>query len=208
MALPGDIEHTQKALQGSVRVTQRLTSPGTGAASAPAEARGDMLEDRLDDVGVVVDAELIGHGQQQGIGRGDGFVFLELLDERVRLGGIAPAKNGAGVVAEEADLVVVLVAVPEIGAVAVVDQRKDAAADRHPRLARMTSRLPRLAEDPDLLRLLNVERTSALVILERRALHIHPELARPGRGGIRAGAPPDAIAQARRVRLEAQQARR
>jgi hypothetical protein len=40
-----------------------------------------------------------------------------------------------------------------------------------------------------------VERTSALVDLERRALQIHPELGPPSRGGIRAGAPPDALAQ-------------
>src|ERR1041385_930398 len=102
----------------------------------------------------------------------------------VGLGAEAPAEAGAAVVAEEADLVIVLVAAPEIGAVAVVDQGEDAAADRHPRLARMTGGLPRLAEDPDLLGLLDVKRPSALVILERRALHVHPELGRPLRGGI------------------------
>jgi hypothetical protein len=32
--------------------------------SPPAQRRGDVLEDRLDDVGVVVDAELVGHRQQ------------------------------------------------------------------------------------------------------------------------------------------------
>ena len=41
---------------------------------------------------------------------------------------------------------------------------KNAAADRYPRFARVTGRLPRLTEYPDLLRLLYVERTSALVI--------------------------------------------
>ncbi len=34
-----------------------------------------MFQDRLDDMGVVVDAELIGDGQEQRVGRGDGFVL-------------------------------------------------------------------------------------------------------------------------------------
>ena len=41
-----------------------------------------MLEDRLDDVGVVIDAELVGHRQQQRVGFGDGFVLLELFDKQ------------------------------------------------------------------------------------------------------------------------------
>ncbi len=79
---------------------------------------------------------------------------------------------------------------------------------RHPRRARVPRRLPRLAINPDLLRLLDVERLVALDHLERRALHVHAELGRPFRGAVGARAPPDALAQARRVRLEAQQARR
>ncbi len=126
-----------------------------------------MFEDRLDDVGVVVDTKLIRDGQEQCVSLCDSFVFRELLDEEVRLGGVAAAENGAPVVAEEADAVFVLAVAPEIGAVAIVHQREDAAADRHPRLALMTGGLPRLAKYPDLLRLLHVERTSALVDLER-----------------------------------------
>jgi hypothetical protein len=72
----------------------------------------------------------------------------------------------ARVLSPEADRVFVPVLPPEINAVAVVHQGKDAAADGHPQLACMTGRLPRLAEYADLLRLLHVERTSALVILE------------------------------------------
>ena len=49
-----------------------------------------------------------------------------------------------------------------IAVLAVVDECKDAAADRYPRLARVTGRLPRVTEYPDLLRLLYVKRTSAL----------------------------------------------
>jgi hypothetical protein len=51
-----------------------------------------VLEDRFDDVGIVVDAELVRDRQQQRIGFGDGFVLLELRDEGVRLGGIAASK--------------------------------------------------------------------------------------------------------------------
>src|SRR5262249_20335531 len=126
----------------------------------------------------------------------------------VRLGGVAPSEDRPRVVAEETDLVLVLVAVPEISAVAVVDQREDAATDRDPRLARMPGRLPRRAEETDLLRLLDVKRLVALDHLERRALQGHAQLGRPFRGGIGAGAPPDTLAQALRVRLDAQETRR
>ena len=125
-----------------------------------------MFEDRLDDVGVIVDTKLIRDGQEQCVSLCDSFVFRELLNEDVRLGGVAAAKNGSCVVAEEADSVLVLVPASETRTVAVVHECKDAAADRYPRLARMTGRLPRLTEYPDLLRLLDVERTSALVIFE------------------------------------------
>jgi hypothetical protein len=157
-------------------------------------------------MGVVVDTELIGDGQQERVGFCDGFVFRELPDKDVRLGGVAAAEDGLGVVAEEADLVLVLTAAPEIGAVALVDQREDAAADRHPRRARVSGRLPSRAEDPDLLRLLDVKRASALVDLECRALQVHPELGGPLSGGVRGGAPPDSFAQALRVGLDAQEA--
>ena len=72
-----------------------------------------MLEDRLDDVGVVIDAELVGHREQERIGFGDGLVFLELFNESVRLGGIAAAEHGAPVVAEEADRVFGLAVAPK-----------------------------------------------------------------------------------------------
>ncbi len=54
-------------------------------------------------------------GQEQRVSLCDGFVFRKLLDEEIRLGGIAAAENRSRVVAEEADLIVVLVAAPEIG---------------------------------------------------------------------------------------------
>jgi len=101
-----------------------------------------MLEDRLDDVGVVVDPELVGHGQQQRVGFRDAFVLLELLDEDVRLGGVAAAEDGALAAAEKADLVALLAAAPEIHPVAIVGEREDAAADRHPRRTRVPGLFP------------------------------------------------------------------
>src|SRR5580704_8562418 len=152
-------------------------------ASPPPQRRGDVLEHRLDDMGVVIDAELIWYRQQKRVGFGDGFVKLELFDKNVRLRGVAAAEHGAPVVAEEADRVCALAVAPEIGAVAIVHQRKNAAADRHPRLARVPGRLPGLAEFPDLACLLGGERLAGLVIDQRRALQIHPDLAGPFGGG-------------------------
>jgi hypothetical protein len=42
-------------------------------------------EDAVDDVGVVVDAELVGHGQD-GVGGCDRLALLELLEQVVHLG--------------------------------------------------------------------------------------------------------------------------
>ena len=53
-----------------------------------------------------------------------------------------------------------------------------------------------------------MERFAALVDLECRALQVHAELGRPFRRRIGAGAPPDALAQALGIRLEAQEAGR
>src|ERR1017187_9387750 len=80
-------------------------SGGPRCAFPPAQARRDMLQNCLDDVGVVVDAELVGHGQEQRVGLGDGLILLQLIDQHVRLGGVAAAEDGAVGAAEEADLV-------------------------------------------------------------------------------------------------------
>ena len=154
-----------------------------------------------------VDAELVGHGEQQRVGLGDRLVLLQLLDQHVRRGGIAAAEHGELFGFDIAEMILA-VAAAEIGAVAIVDQREDAAADRHARLARMAGFFPGLAKDPDLLGLLHVEGFSAFVEFERRALQIHPQLRRPCRGGVGGGTPPDPLAQALRMRLEAQQAGR
>ena len=53
-----------------------------------------------------------------------------------------------------------------------------------------------------------MERLATLVDLERRTLQVHTKLGRPLRRRIGAGAPPDALAQAVGIGLEAQQAGR
>src|SRR5689334_7329330 len=87
----------------------------------------------------------------------------------------------------------------------MVNEREDASADRHAWLALMSGVLPRLTIRVDLLALLHVQRLAGLVIFEGRALEIHPELRRPSRRRIRAGTPPDAIAQPFRMGLQAKQ---
>src|SRR5262245_10776731 len=54
----------------------------------PAELGSDVVEDALDDVGVVVHAELVGDGEQQRVGRSDRLVLGELLHELLRVGGV------------------------------------------------------------------------------------------------------------------------
>ena len=67
-ASPAQRQMVQNRLQAGIE------SPRRGVSAS--QARRDVLQDRLDDVGVVVDAELVGHGQQQRVGLGDGFVLL------------------------------------------------------------------------------------------------------------------------------------
>ena len=80
------------------------------ASSAPAQGGSDVGQNRLDDMRVVGDAQLVGDGQQQRVGLGDGLVLLELLDQDIRLGGIAAAEDRPGLLVDEADLVLILAA--------------------------------------------------------------------------------------------------
>jgi hypothetical protein len=48
----------------------------------PAQSRRDVLQDRFDEVSIVVDAQLVRDGQQQRIRLGDCLVLPELLDEK------------------------------------------------------------------------------------------------------------------------------
>jgi len=65
-------------------------------ASAPAEGRRYVGQDLLDNMGVIVDAQLIGDRQEQRVGLCNALVLLELLDEDIRLGGIAASEDRAG----------------------------------------------------------------------------------------------------------------
>src|SRR5262249_36236109 len=120
MTLPHDEDFGTKDHRGSTppKVRSWLTRP-----SAPAEARRDMGQDGLEDVGVVVDAELVRHCEQQRVRLGNGLVLLQLLDQDVRLRGIAAAEYGKPLRFDVAEVVRTLAA-PEIGAVALVDQRE------------------------------------------------------------------------------------
>ena len=77
---------------------QRDSHSGTyrWLTSPPSERRRDVGQDRFDHMGVVVDAELVGDGQQQRVGLGDRFVLLQLLDQDIGLGGVAAAEDRPG----------------------------------------------------------------------------------------------------------------
>src|ERR1700684_4316803 len=139
------------------------SAPAWRANSAPTKRRSHKLEDRLQNMHVVSNAKLIGHGQQQRIRFGDSFIFLELLDRYVRRGGVASAKNCPRVSVDKADLVLILPASSEIGPIKVVHQRKNAAADRNAWNAPVTSFFPSRAKSTNLSGLLNVERLARLI---------------------------------------------
>src|SRR6188472_122982 len=166
--------------------------------SAPAEGRRDVLHDALDDVRVVLDAELARHGEQERVGGGNRFVLGELGDEHVRLCGVRATEDRARALLDVADVVVVAPAAAEVATVEVVDEREDAAADRDTRLALVPRLLPCVAKRLNVPRLDDVERIAARVVEDQRRAHqVHPEPGCPGGGLRRGGAPPDPLAQAR-----------
>ena len=137
-----------------------------------------------------------------------GLVVGELLDQHVRLGGVRLAEDRPQVGLDLAELVGAGALVAEVHPVEVGGDRHDRPAHRHARLALVAGLAPGVAEHLDLLALLDVERLAGLVRLERRAHQVHALLGRPAGGRVGGGAPPDALAQPLRVRLEAQQAGR
>ena len=72
-----------------------------------------MGQNGLDHVRVVGHAQLIGDRQEQCVGLGDGFVLPELLDQDIRLGGVAAAEDRARARVDEPDLVVAVASAAE-----------------------------------------------------------------------------------------------
>src|SRR4029078_11362274 len=115
----------------------------------------------------------------------------EPLAERIRVRGVRAPEDRAGALVDVPDVVAVTRSTAEVPAVAVVDEREDAAADGDARLAVVPCALPRLAEGMDVARLHDVERVAARIVLdEGRAHQVHPERRRPRRGLVRSRAPP------------------
>ena len=85
-------------------------------SSAPAKLRRYVAQDRIEDVGAVVDTELVGDRQQQSIGGGDRLILGQLLDERLGFPGVGLAKACLAAV-DEPDLVGVLALAAEISPV-------------------------------------------------------------------------------------------
>lgn len=73
---------------------------------------------------VVVHAERVRHRQEQRVGGGDCFVRRKFLDQRIGFGGVRGTEDGARVGVDVADVVLVACVLAEVGAVAVVDERK------------------------------------------------------------------------------------
>src|SRR3954471_6046787 len=126
--------------------------------STPTELRRDVLEDALEHVRVVVHSQRVRDGQEQRIGGGNRLVRGKFLHELVRLRSIRTAEDGARGRVDVADLIALARIASKVRTVAVVNQRKDAAADRYARLARVSGFLPRVAVGLDLLTLLDVQR--------------------------------------------------
>src|SRR5690606_41995632 len=100
-------------------------------------------------MGVVVDAELVRNGEKQGISFRNSFILRQLLDEGIRLCRIGAAENGSVVFLDEADGVLCLRAMAEIGSVAIVNYRERRTAGVGARHVGATSGLPRRAVGPD-----------------------------------------------------------
>src|SRR6185503_14287554 len=138
--------------------------------SAPAEFRSDVLEDAFDHVGVVVHTQLVRDREEQRIGYLDSLVAREFFDQHVGFRGVRAAEDGPRVCVDVADLVLVAGVTTEVRPVAVVNEREDAAADRHARLTLVSGVLPRLTIGFNLFALLYVQRLAGLIIFERRTL--------------------------------------
>src|SRR3954471_20254376 len=104
----------ENAAHRAVEISFKLRSNGMRAAgvngsvrrqSPPTEHRGDVLEDALEHVRVVVHSERVRDGQEQRIRGGNRLVRGKFLHELVRLRSIRTAEDGARGGVDVADLI-------------------------------------------------------------------------------------------------------
>ena len=106
---------------------------------------------------------MVWDGQQQSVRLRDRLVFPKLFDQDVRFSSVATAEDGSCVLVKEADLVLFLTSPSEIGAITIVDQREDTAANGNARSPSVSSLLPGCAKDANLGGLLDVKRLPGLI---------------------------------------------
>src|SRR5277367_1283837 len=115
--------------ESNAQVRLLLSEICQAASLAPPQGGSDVGQNRFDHMRVIGNAQLVWDGQQQSVGLGDSFVLPELLDEYMRLGGIATAEDRPRPFVDESDLVIIFAPAPEIGTVTIIHQCEDAAAD-------------------------------------------------------------------------------
>ena len=115
--------------------------------STPAQARGDEGQDRFNDMRVIIDAKLIRDGQQQRVGLSDRLVLPELLDQHVGFGGIIPAEDRLGPLAEKPDAIPSFAIASEVSAIPSLTSAKMLRLT-DTRLVRMAGLFPGSAERP------------------------------------------------------------
>src|SRR5580658_4985648 len=115
---------------------------------------------------IVSNAKLVWDGQQKRVCFRNRRVLLELLDQHIRLSRIGPAKDRLSGAINVAELIAVLLPTTEIGTIAVVYKRKDAAANRDTRSPSVTGLFPGCTKSTDLFGLLNVKRLTGFIELE------------------------------------------
>lgn len=134
-----------------------------------------MLGDVTQQLCVVVDAELVGDGEHEGVGGLDGVVCRELFGELVGFADVALAEAGHGTV-EYADLVAGFAqgAEAEVLAVLVVDYWQDAAADGDAWRKAVACTGPSVAVHLDLLGLQLVEGDAGILVSRVELIRFMP----------------------------------
>ena len=82
-------------------------------------------------MGVVRNAELVGNGEQQGVGLANRLIASELFDQGVWLSRVAPPEDGSCVLVNEPDLILLVPAVAEVGPVGLVNAADTSATIAH-----------------------------------------------------------------------------